>query len=373
VVDPLQNKYLLEAQLTDLKWSQLIMLMEHTSGKKFPVSPTLIDKMSIIEIKDLYILISPYTWSLPGRDVEAGLLINGTFTFLESEVELSVGLIERKIDNPQLQGTFNDLRLEFKLEDLNLLYLIPMIRFADVVMGDVETKLRNLGKVCLPAVCIDPVCAPPVCIDPVCTGPVCTNPVCVRECTPDACKWITFGLKSCGETCVNVCVPKTRTCVGSRICVPKQRECSPRVCVPKVRECTPSDVCGKVPLADQLADVIATIREGVDSLLVLKKMWITGFSMIDFATAGIGPTIEIEVMVGGQIFFVKKQVKTDFFLVSKVQEAYKIIRDAIVDKFTNVKELLVDQVLKKYCNLIREKGCTTLLGQRVCVPDFCSL
>lgn len=312
---PASGRYAADAHITNLSFAAIFAFVKKTSGVDLTILGDVLDMLTQIKIEYLDMTVCPIGFSLPGRIVEAGLKLNASWTWLEAPVHLFAGLVERQVAPAVV---INDFQMAFKLENLQLLRLIPFVQFADYVMPFVEAKLSTapMLKVCAPQTCAPQMCLPQTCLPQTCVS----IPFAGQRCTPGA--------------------------------------CTPGACTPGA--CTPG-LCYDTPLGSNMASVLASIRNQLMNSLVINEVSVTGLSLWDLITSGQF-NVFAKVSVAGTSWSATKTVKMEVLTPAKLSVAWDTLAGAVHAALDVGKASgdLLTTVLRNNCDMLLANVCVSL-------------
>jgi len=166
VVNPAQGQFAWDAHVVELSFESVFQIVSKLTNQNLGFPAAVVSVLSSIVIDYLDITVCPTAFSIGGRDISAGFLVNGSISFLGATVELLGGVVDKPVLIQGVPVTLKDLIMGFGVFNLNVLApVLPLIDFANYIMPYVQDLLNSMDQVCLPQVCELDVCTPGACAD----------------------------------------------------------------------------------------------------------------------------------------------------------------------------------------------------------------
>lgn len=161
---------------------------------------------------------------------------------------------------------------------------------------------------------------------------------------------------------VNQIMPKVRSSLAEL-----KEVCSPQVCVP-LAGCS-GGVCVPTPLSGQVDSVVSQISRTVTNLLTITRAEVKQVSVWDLINGG-GPLLEVDVKVAKATVSAAYAVKTNFFIQSKLSEAYPTVAQAVKNAISSSSSTVVDAIESAFCGIINDKLCANIGPAEYCLPKI---
>lgn len=150
---PEEGKFAVAAYIQNWGWTEIFELMEKVTGAKLGfAAEVVVQVMAQIRVNSLNLTLAPFRLALPGKTIEKGMGLQADMEILGATVMVNFGLLSRKYVTPSILGY--DFQIGLKIENLNLLRLIPFCGLAEWLIIKARAGLQSIGRICSPETCV---------------------------------------------------------------------------------------------------------------------------------------------------------------------------------------------------------------------------